>query len=543
VTGTPVSVAGTWSFSEDFATTDADGNAVAVCSDAGRFALSQSAFTFAGTSTRVPDCQQGSGQVTGGTVSGRVLTFQDAGCQYSVVLTPALDAMNGGGNCGNGLTVTIQAHRSGTPVSLAVQPAAVALLSGYGAQLTAALQDSAGNAVFGYSVNWSSGNVAVASVSLTGLVLGATGGMATITATSTGFTATAMVTVTALRFSAVSAGLNSTCGVTTASEVWCWGGIGATYTLLPVKVPGGLSFSTVSTGHLYACGLTQAGAAYCWGDNSSGQLGDGSTTSRTNPVPVSGGFSFISVTTSRLGYPHSCGLTAGGVAYCWGFNNEGELGNGSTVASSTPVAVAGGHIFTSLSAGGYHTCGRSGDGTAYCWGNNSSGELGNGSYSSSLVPAAVSGGLAFNSVTAGGNHTCGLTSGGAAYCWGNNTAAQLGIGVSSSQFSATPVAVAGGRTFSMITSGSTSTCGPNAFGSAYCWGSIYSSSQYTNNETDLVPTAVPGGFTFTALSTSGHSCGLASDGRVYCWGFNYEGELGHGNWWSTTVPTRVAGQP
>jgi alpha-tubulin suppressor-like RCC1 family protein len=88
----------------------------------------------------------------------------------------------------------------------------------------------------------------------------------------------------------------------------------------------------------HTCGLTSAGAAYCWGDNSSGQLGDGSTTSRSTPIPVSGGLSFSAIIAGSL---HSCALTSAGAAYCWGWNFYGQLGDGSTADSSVPVRVVG----------------------------------------------------------------------------------------------------------------------------------------------------------------------------------------------------------
>jgi alpha-tubulin suppressor-like RCC1 family protein len=147
------------------------------------------------------------------------------------------------------------------------------------------------------------------------------------------------------------------------------------------------------------------------------------------------------------GAHHSCGLTTLGLAYCWGYNQYGALGDGlrtgSTAPSSTPVAVEGGHVFATVSAevvprwipdgfsDGFldHTCGVTTTGVAYCWGSNYTGELGNGSTSWNSIPVAVGGGgLTFASVSAGGGHSCGLTTTGAAYCWGDNRGGDLGIG-------------------------------------------------------------------------------------------------------------------
>ena len=98
----------------------------------------------------------------------------------------------------------------------------------------------------------------------------------------------------------------------------------------------------MSTGYKFACGVTTSGAAYCWGDNQQGELGNGTTTGSATPVAVSGGPSFATVS---VGYEFACGVTTSAAAYCWGYNVYGQLGNGSTTNSSTPVAVSGGLSF------------------------------------------------------------------------------------------------------------------------------------------------------------------------------------------------------
>ena len=207
----------------------------------------------------------------------------------------------------------------------------------------------------------------------------------------------------------------------------------------PVAVAGRLSFATVSAGFDTACGLTTSGAAYCWG---SGPLGDGYFSSSSTAVAVSGGLSFATVS---AGDGLACGVTTTGAAYCWGNNTNGELGNGSTTTySATPVAVSGGLSFNTVSAsiGDNYACGVTTGGAAYCWGDNTYGELGNGSTTRSLTPVAVSGGLSFATVSAGYHYTCGVTTGGAAYCWGEGA-----LGNGSTTKTLTPVAVSGGLSF------------------------------------------------------------------------------------------------
>jgi alpha-tubulin suppressor-like RCC1 family protein len=135
--------------------------------------------------------------------------------------------------------------------------------------------------------------------------------------------------------------------------------------------------------------MTAAGAAYCWGDNESGQLGDGTTTPNYwSPVPVLGELTFAEVS---AGTHYSCGVTTGGAAYCWGWNSVGQLGDGTTTDRTTPVPVLGGLTFARVSAGYYHTCGVTTTGAAYCWGENNYGQLGNGTTTPSTVPVKVAG--------------------------------------------------------------------------------------------------------------------------------------------------------
>src|SRR2546425_653085 len=183
--------------------------------------------------------------------------------------------------------------------------------------------------------------------------------------------------------------------------------------MTPAAVSGGLTFAGVSGGTLYTCGVTTSGAAYCWGINNYGQGGNGTTTySFLTPVAVSGGLTFTVVSAASL---HTCGVTTSGAAYCWGQNGYGQLGNGTTTSSTTPVAVSGGLTFAAVSAVLLHTCGVTTSGAAYCWGYNGCGELGNGTTTSSGTPVAVSGGLTFAAVSVGRSssyqesHSCGLT--------------------------------------------------------------------------------------------------------------------------------------
>ena len=197
--------------------------------------------------------------------------------------------------------------------------------------------------------------------------------------------------------------------------------------------------SQVAAGIQHSCAVLSDGTVNCWGSNFSGQLGDGSTTDSTSPVIVDG----ITIATQvSAGADHSCALLSGGTVKCWGNNGDGQLGDGTTTNSSSPVSVSGITNATQISAGYQHSCALLTGGTVKCWGYNGYGQLGDGTPTDSSSPVSVTGITTATQVSASETHTCALLSDGTVKCWGANDDGELGDGTvtsSNSPVSAGPL--------------------------------------------------------------------------------------------------------
>ena len=297
----------------------------------------------------------------------------------------------------------------------------------------------------------------------------------------------------------------------------------------------------ISAGGDHTCALLSSGTAKCWGRNNWGQLGNGSTELFSAPLSVSG---ISTATAISAGSDVTCALLSDGTVKCWGDNESGQLGDGSTTHSSTPVAVSGISTATAISAGGYHTCALLSGGTVECWGYNYYyGQLGNGSTDwSSTTPVAVSGISTATAISAGYQHTCAILSGGTVKCWGANGAGQLGNGTTTN--SSTPVTVSGITTAIAISAGEIHTCALLSSGTVKCWGAN-GAGQLGNDGSPWdsnTPVTVSGIFTAIAVSAGdAHTCALLSGGTVKCWGWNYYGQLGDGSTTQRDSPVAVSG--
>jgi alpha-tubulin suppressor-like RCC1 family protein len=479
-----------------------------------------------------------------------------------------------------------------------------------------------------------------------GLGDGTTVARANPTAVSTGET-----------FTQIAAAGFSTCALSTAGEIWCWGGYatapvlgngGTGNSMVPVKAstPPGVTFQAVSSGALTSCALATTGQAYCWGSNIAGQVGDGTTTNKAVPTPVSGGHTFVSLTVANVnsflymacgvqpdgaalcwgfnpavgskhftdtcmvannpyscslvprsvedppvgrydyaapGADHVCGVLRSGKVVCGGFNFYGQLGDGTTIGGTAPVAVSLPAGLGRLGAGLGYTCWLTRS-DVYCWGNGARGQLGNGATGivaqpytipgawrdvsgipcaaatagavscwgqiiarfDTISPAPTStptpiGGPALRDLTGADDFACGLDSKGAAWCWGSNSYG-LGDGVTTN--SRSPVQVTGGRTYSAISAYRFHACAIEAStGALFCWGNNADGElgdQTTTSSAVPVATVATSGALEVAAGAY-FTCGTENPGLVYCWGRGGQGQLGSPVSGSQLFPIQVPG--
>jgi large repetitive protein len=361
-------------------------------------------------------------------------------------------------------------------------------------------------------------------------------------------TSTRELTIWVEGVEALSAGDYHTCALLSSGGVKCWGlndhgqlGNGTTTnSSVPVPVTGlssGVTQVSASTGSS-TCALLTTGAVKCWGWNAGGEIGDGTTTDRLTPTQVSGLTS--GVTSVSVGVNSTCALVSGAVK-CWGNNSHGGLGDNSTTTRLTPVQVSGlTSNVTAISTGYQYACAVLTTGAVKCWGEGDSGRLGDGYTSDRWTPVQVSGLTSgVSTVRTRSNHTCAVLTTGAAKCWGLGANGQLGDGASTDRL--TPVQVSGMSSgVTAITSGRFHTCGMQS-GAVKCWGGNslgqLGDSTSTARSTPAQVTGLTSGVTGVAAGYQ-HSC-AAVEGQAYCWGLNTSGQLGIGSLTQYNTPQKV----
>ena len=274
-----------------------------------------------------------------------------------------------------------------------------------------------------------------------------------------------------------------------------------------------------------SCALGDDGSVWCWGANDQGQLGTGTTLLSTIPLAVTG---VTTATTISLGRSSACAVLDNGGVRCWGSNDYGQLGDGTTVDRSTPVDVSGITTAVGVAVGNGFSCALLADHTVSCWGLNHLGQLGDGTTESRPIPSPVPGVADVSAVAAGDQHACALRSAGSVMCWGNNTQGQVRPEATSEREPPTDVAgVAGIRLLSL---GGGVSCGVTDAGAVTCWGGAY----------DALPLTTIAGIPAEVVDLSAirrdAGCAVLVDGTVACWNW-YLDDAYH----DTTQPVRIDG--
>ena len=269
----------------------------------------------------------------------------------------------------------------------------------------------------------------------------------------------------------------------------------------------------------------------------------------------------IAVAELSSGFAHTCVRTTDGEVYCWGRNEDGRLGDGTTTYKTRPTLVPGLTDVTKISAGGYHTCAVHLGGTLSCWGGNQSGQLGNGTTVDALTPtpvvwAGLSTPPVVSTVSAGASHTCAIVSGGQVHCWGSDENGKIGYGglYPSSTPLLYPIPVSGLSDATQIHAGLHHTCARRQLSGRYvCWGrnsygelgdsgylNSYSTIPREVDNADYLPGFLAGPY---IAAGDRYSCARGNFGAIYCWGTPAYGQLGDSSTTSSSVPNEIFGGP
>lgn len=382
------------------------------------------------------------------------------------------------------------------------------------------------------------------------------------------------------KFRAVVAGGQHTCAIDQNNQLWCWGDnrlgqlgqAAPTIFSQPTQVSGVGRVKHLALGNAHSCIQRSDQVVLCWGDNRQGQLGTPSPAQRHRPARVNGlgpvqmlaaggdrscaasnsgllcwgrgsgaGAGYSAKRVARVSSPKqlsvggasACVIDAQNRPYCWGRNDEGQLGDGGTRDSQQPRPVAGLNSALAMSVGPRHSCAVGSRGKVHCWGSDGYAALGanapqqSGGAGRDPRPALML--QPARGLAAGQRFACALSEGGSVYCWGDNSKGQLGIGSHQAQ-SATPSMVKGIDDATQVVAAAEHACALRKNGEVKCWGSNLSGQLgiAQNSKVARTPVSMSKMRDVTQLAAgSGFSCALSRQGQVWCWGASDRGQLGH----------------
>jgi alpha-tubulin suppressor-like RCC1 family protein len=348
-------------------------------------------------------------------------------------------------------------------------------------------------------------------------------------------------------FTQIDLGSAYSCGIKGDKSLWCWGADGSgqlgdggdgSDKGAPVRVGMESDWIAISAGQDHACGIRQGGALYCWGDDNDSELGDGgSSTPSRAPIPVGAPTMFKAV---AAGYVQTCAIDTMDKLWCWSsVNIDGLVGAGDTMPHAMPTPI-GADTWKTITAGQNTTCGVKMDGTLWCWGQDwSYGLLGDGMTNVlASAPQQVMGFNDWESVAVGYLHSCALRGGGLLYCWGQSGNGSIGDGGFGDVYA--PEKIGTDTGWSSVTVGVQQSCAIRA-SKLYCWGWPRVGEVGTGDRKQVnepTPIAMDQDWMQVAAGEE-HTCAIRMDGQTFCWGDNRQGELGEGMASNRHSPTQV----
>jgi len=362
-------------------------------------------------------------------------------------------------------------------------------------------------------------------------------------ATNSAITAATYTLSSPLSAGVVAAGGSQTLLATPEGLLYAWGlnssgqlGDGTTSNrLAPILVPTLTGVAAIDGGDSHTVAATYDGRLFAWGSNGSGRLGDGTTTNRSRPIEIT---ALNAVVMVAAGSSHSMALTSGGNVYAWGLGSSGQLGLGSTDSQSVPTLISSLSNVSAIAAGASHSLAVTSNGELYAWRANNSSQLGDGTTQTRTSPVLISGISDVVAVAAGSSHTAALTRDGSVYVWGAGSNGQLGLGDTASRTVPTKLT---GLTAIAIAAGNNHNLALRVDAVLVAWG-LNTSGQIGDGSTTLrtSPVVVAGPASVTTIATGGsHTVAVAPDGAAWTWGAGTSGQLGDGGNTSRSTPASV----
>jgi len=435
----------------------------------------------------------------------------------------------------------------GIPVaSVSLNKTSITIAAGSTETLTATISPS--NATNKY-VTWTSNNTGIATVS-GGTVTGVAAGTATITVTTQdgGKTATCAVTVGMPSIAKIFAGQDHSVALATDGSLWAWGWGGTgqigdgTYTTRysPVRVGTTADWRDVSAGYYHNIAIKTDGSLWAWGYNNYGQLGLGDNNYRSVPTQVGTARDWKAV---AAGQYYTVAVKNDGSLWAWGYNYHGQLGlgdSGEGTNRNTPVRVGSANTWATVSAGENYTVATRTDNTLWAWGRNGNYQLGLGDHNNRSIPTQVGSARDWKSVVAGQDQTVAVKNDGSLWAWGGNYFGQLGDGTNTGR--SAPAQVGSARDWKSVSAGQYHTLAIKNDNSLWAWGQNMYGQLGLGTDTSWrnAPVQVGDAKTWAAAAAGyGHTVAIRTDGSVWAWGFGEDGQLGIGNLNVWNAPAQV----